>query len=366
MDVITQAALGATMGALIAGRQLGRPALGWGILWAWIPSLDAVLLPFLDTVWDLRIQRAVFHSVVVLGAIAWALAKPLGKRWKKKKISPARAGWWVFLGASGSVLLDSFTVEGTQFLWPVVRHPWSFANLPAVDPWFSLPLLVAAGRWWFVEPKLWKKAEGRRFALICLGISASYLGLSFWAKSSVSQAALADLGKRGVALQRKIEVPAPYSILLWRVVIQHDDELWVSYRSLLDGERPMLWTIFPRREAALEAWSKRPEVRTFRAVTQDWCVARDRPSGVWLIDARQGESRTWDSRGLQLRPDPGWDVRKETKGDPMKKTEPQERHSKLMLERMWHRILGDQEGWEDRARLIGNPGAPQEYLGALH
>ena len=53
MDSITQAALGAVVGELTLGRQLGRRSLAWGALFGTVPDLDAFLLPFLNTAWDL-------------------------------------------------------------------------------------------------------------------------------------------------------------------------------------------------------------------------------------------------------------------------------------------------------------------------
>lgn len=347
------------------GKRLGRPAIGWGALFGTLPDLDAVLLPFLDTIWDLRIHRGFSHSLLLMVAASWLLAKPLAKRWKKQKVTPARAGWFVFLALATHVLIDCFTVYGTQVFWPFSMHPVSFDNLFIIDPVFTLPLLVAVVWGLFIEAKRWKKGEGLRMTAVCVAISCAYVGLSFWAKSSVSRTAIADLGRRGISWDRKMEAPAPFSILLWRIVIERDDEFWVGYRSLFDGDKPVQWTIFPKGEAALDAWSDRPEVRTVRWFSKDWCLARDRAAGIWMVDLRFGEYREWDDRGLELRPVFAWDLRKETKGDPMKQTGKRERDTKAMMARLWRRIWGDQEGWEDRPRLIGNPGKPQEYLGSV-
>ncbi len=49
----------------------------------------------------------------------------------------------------------------------------------------------------------------------------------------------------------------------------------------------------------------------------------------------------------------------------MKKAEREAGEMGPMLERMWGRMWGEQEGWSDRPRLIGNPAVPQEYLGTV-
>ena len=73
VDSITQAVLGSAMGALVLGRKLGRPAVGWGLLFGTLPDLDAVLLPFFDTVWDLRIHRGFSHSLLVMVLVSLLL-----------------------------------------------------------------------------------------------------------------------------------------------------------------------------------------------------------------------------------------------------------------------------------------------------
>ncbi|WP_353567294.1 metal-dependent hydrolase [Haloferula sargassicola] len=365
MDPITQAALGAIVGALMLGRQLGRPAIGWGALFGLLPGIDFLLLPFVDTVWDLRIHRGFTHSLLFVVPLAWLLAKPLSKRWKKHKVTPARAGWFVFLALAGHVLLACFTVSGAQVLWPVPMPPVSLDNLPASDPLFALPLLVAVVRGLFIEAKRWKKGAGLRFTAVCLAISSAYVGVSFWAKSAVSRAAVADLDRRGISWQRKMEAPAPCSILLWRVVARHGDELWVGYRSIFDGDKPLQWTIFRKDTAALDEWDEHAEVATVRWISKDWCLGRPRAGGIWLVDLRFGEYREWDARGLALRPVHAWDYRLETRGDPMKTTIKDDRDTKAMMARLWRRICGDQEGWEDRPRLIGDPGRPHEFLGSV-
>ncbi|MFC7336765.1 metal-dependent hydrolase [Haloferula chungangensis] len=369
MDLITQAALGAVVGELVLGKKLGRSAIGWGALFGVLPDSDAILAPFLDTAWDLRIHRGLSHSLLLTLILTFALAKPLAKRWKKQKVTPQRAGCFVFLVWSTHVLIDCFTVYGTQVLWPFPGDSVSFDNLFIIDPLFTVPLLVAVIWGLFIKAPQWKKGLGVRMAAICLGISCVYVGLSFGAKSAVSSAVKQDLVRRGVTYERKMEAPAPFGILLWRCLIERDGEIWMSYRSLLDGDEPLVWTIFPRHEEVLDQWCENPDawqVREVRRFSKDWCIARQTRKGVWLVDLRFGEYREWDKRGLELRPlGFAWEFQIDGRGDPLKKADREMKEMKPMLGRMWGRIWGFQDEWSDRPRLIGNPAVPQEYLGTV-
>lgn len=365
VDSITQAALGAAVGALVLGPKLGRPAIGWGALLGNVPDLDSLLMPFFDTAVDLHMHRGPSHSLLIMIAASFGLAKPLAKRWKRQKVTPKRAGWFVFLVWSTHVLIDCFTSYGTQVFWPVWRRPVSFDNLFIIDPLFTLPLLVAVGWGLRIDAKRWKKLEGVRMTAVCVAISCAYVGLSFWAKYAVSSRIVADLGRRGISWERKIESPAPFSILLWRAVVEREGEFWIGYRSIFDGDAPVAWTIYPKGGGIPEAVADDFAVRSVRRFSDGWLLARETKRGVWLVDLRFGAYREWDDRGTALRPIFAWEYQVDGRGDPLKRGLEVERKIRPMMERMWRRIEGGPGEWDDRPRLIGNPSMPSEALPAL-
>lgn len=362
MDLITQAALGATVGALVLGPKIGRPAIGWGALLGILPDLDSLLVPFLDTAWDLRIHRGFTHSALCLILVSFALAKPFALRWKRKKVTPFHAGVFVFLVWSTHILIDCFTTYGTQVLWPFSGHPFSLDNLFIIDPLFTMPLLVAVVWGLRIDAKRWKKKVGVKMTAVCLLISSAYVGLSFWAKYHVSSRMAADFEHRGISSIRMRDSPAPFSILLWRGVIERDDEFWVTYRSVFDGDAPFQWTIFPKQVDVLEKWRDTPEVASVLRFSKEWCIARETRRGVWLVDMRFGEYREWDDRGLELRPVFAWEYQADGRGDPLKSKMKAERDMGGMMRRMWGRIWGGRDDWSAKPRLIGNPAVSQEYL----
>ncbi|MGE9270977.1 MAG: hypothetical protein ACQKBU_09270, partial [Verrucomicrobiales bacterium] len=251
---------------------------------------------------------------------------------------------------------------GTQVFCPFSGRPVSFDNLWIIDPLFTLPLLVAVVWGLLIEVKRWRKGVGVKMTAVCIGLSSCYVGLSFWAKASVSSHVVADFEARGMAWERKKESPAPFSILLWRAVVERDNEFWVGYRSLLDGDRSIVWTIYPKQHEAAKRWEEASEVASVVRFSDGWFIARETRRGVWLVDMRFGAYREWDDRGLELRPIFAWEYQWDGRGDPLKSRMKEDRDSGEMLKRMWGRIWGEREAWSGRPRLIGNPAVAQEYL----
>jgi len=363
MDSLTQAALGAVVGELMLGRQLGRRAIAWGALFGTLPDLDVIFTWFLPTAWDLRVHRGFSHSIWLTLLLSWLLAKPLAKRWKKDKVTPWRAAGFVFLAWSTHVLIDVFTVYGTGVFDPLPLDWVSFDNLFIIDPLFTLPLLVAVGIGFFIPPKEWKKGKGQRVSAWCLGASSLYVALSFGAKQVVQRAVAADLARREVAWQRRMEAPTPFNILFWRVLVARPGEIWIGYRSVFDpADRPIRWTVVPKGEEIAARHAAAGEVRAVQRFSRGWWIAREAADGVWFADLRFGEGRQWDKRGVALRPAFAWTYQPASGKDPLRQHGAQARDAGEVLRRMGRRIAGETVAWEESPRLIGGFLALQEYL----
>ena len=363
MDSLTQAALGAVVGELVLGRQLGRRAIAWGALFGTLPDLDVILASMLPTAWDLVIHRGISHSIFLIGLLTWLLAKPLAKRWKRDKVTPQRAAWFVFLAWGTHVLIDVFTVYGTGLLDPLPLPRLSTDNMAIIDPLFTIPLVVAVVIGLFVKPKEWKKGKGMRSAAWCLGISSFYVILSICAKFSVSRAVEADLAKRGVTWQRKMEAPTIFNILLWRTLVERPGEIWIGYRSVFDASgQPIRWTVVPKREEIAAKYADAREVKIVKWFSKGWWVARESADGVWFADLRFAEMRDWDERGVAFRFPFTWTYQPDSTKERLRYQPREARKPGEMLRRMGRRISGEGAAWEGNPRLIGQFLALQEYL----
>ena len=144
MDSITHLFYGGVICAAIAPKAHRRAALLAGAALNTVPDLD--VLPLLlsdDPVLRMTCHRAATHSWLVLPLIAWAIWWCFKRRGGRVTAAPARWWWAIFICLMAHPLLDSFTVYGTQLLWPIPLPPLMWSTLFIVDPLFTLPWLLA-------------------------------------------------------------------------------------------------------------------------------------------------------------------------------------------------------------------------------
>ncbi len=365
MDSITQAALGAAVGELMLGKRLGNRALAWGALIATLPDLDALAtIPVFDTAHMLWWHRGPSHSLLVMVAASFALAPWLAKRWKRDKVSKALAGWFVFAVWSSHVLIDCFTVYGTSVAWPLPVPRVAFNHLFIIDPFFTLPLVVAlVGLAFLRSKKLWPKR--RRLLAWGLGLATAYALLSVAMKFVASAGFDADLARRGVPYLRRMEAPTPFNILLWRSVVDRGDEFWVGYRSVFEKtSSPVRWTVYPQHREALAGLQSLPEVKTLNWFTGGWWIARPHVQGAWLGDLRFDEARTWGEKKSMVdsRLAFAWDIIPDSPADRLRQLHPTRTDPNATLRRMALRIAGKPDSWEANPRLAGVTGSLPESL----
>ena len=363
MDSLTQATLGAAVGEALLGKKLGNRAVAWGLLFGTLPDLDVIFSPFLDNARQLAFHRGASHSLLLMVIASLALAKPLAKLWKKEKISPTRAGSFVFLVWFTHVLIDCFTVYGTSVLWPFSETRVAFNNLFIIDPLYTLPLLVSLV--WLCYCRT-KKLQKKRTRLLQwgLGISTAYVALTFGLKYLISSSFEADLARREITYQRRMEAPTAFNTLLWRSVVDRGDELWVGYRSVFESSSaPVRWTIYPRRAETLTGLEKEREVETVKWFSRGWWIARPHAEGVWIADMRFGETRTYDDKPgmVDSRIMFSWSFLPQAEGDRLRPERPDVRNAKASLKQVIRRIF-TREGWEANPRLAGIPGTLPEFL----
>ncbi len=364
VDWVTHAALGAAIGEWMLGRRMGNRALAWGALLGILPDLDLLLSPLLDTAAMLWWHRGPSHSLLVMGVVAWALAPWLAKLWKKDKISRATAGWLVFAVWGSHVLIDGFTVYGTAVLWPFSGRPVGFNFLFIIDLLFTLLLLFTVLWMAFLRTKKqWPKR--RRLNAWGLGLAAGYALLAVGMKFVASAGFDADLSRRPVTYQRRMEAPTPFNILLWRSVVDRGDEFWVGYRTVFEWHStPVRWTIYPKGSHALTPVSHMREVRALMNFTDGWWIARPHAQGVWVGDLRFCETRNWGDKknAVDSRMAFAWDVLPAASGDPLRPLAHPRNHTAQMLKRMALRIGGNRAHWEANPRLAGITGSLPEFL----
>lgn len=284
MDSVTQAVFGAAIQGAVLGRYQGlRKALLAGAVLGTLPDLD-VLIDYGDPISGMINHRGFSHSVFVLTGVS-ALLTGVVRRFRP---SPEYGAWRLFLAIwlvlITHPLLDAFTAYGTQLFWPFMPTPSSWSSLFIIDPFFTLPLVIAfvVGLTAGYGPKTYRLVTG---ALAC---SVLYLGLSVAAKHTVESRVLRAVEQKGLQPVATFSTPEPFSILLWRVVVRTADDHYVEAISGLLDTAPPEYITLPLNSELGRALPETEQLAGLRWFTGDWLRYDDINGQLVVTDLRMG------------------------------------------------------------------------------
>ena len=277
MDSITQAALGASIAGLVAGKALGRPALLTGALLATLPDLD-VLIDYGTAVANFTQHRGFSHSLFVLAPLSLLIAGLLW-RWKPE---PGFQRWLLLtaLILMTHPLLDTFTTYGTQLFWPIGR-PLAISSIFIIDPLYTLPLLAGCLAFLVRPPALRAITAG-------LFLSTGYLGWSFAAQQVITERVQPALAKAGLSDARLLVQPMPFNTVLWRATAITDRQRVEIVTGFLDHGAPLTLEYFPRQPKLANSVSQLPETRRLEWFTRGFLDYRATNGKITATDVRLG------------------------------------------------------------------------------
>ena len=284
MDSVTQIALGAAVGESVLGRKIGNKAMLWGAILGTLPDLD-VFVPLGDVVRDFTYHRSATHSLLML-----LLATPLVV-WLINRIHPSlrehRARWavMVYLVFATHVLLDGFTVYGTQLFWPIVTTPVAWGTVFIIDPLYTLPLLIGV-----ISALLMTRTSDRghllnRYGLI---VSTLYLSWTVVAKFMVDQRFESELQAQNLRHGKIFISPAPFNSLLWRAVAMDADGYYEAFYSLVDGRGEIRFSHYPSDKNLLFGIENSWPVQRLQWFTRGIYSVSLRQQDIVISDLRMG------------------------------------------------------------------------------
>lgn len=277
MDSITQAALGASIAGLVAGKTLGRPVLLTGALLATLPDLD-VLIDYGTAVANFTQHRGFSHSLFVLAPLSLLLAALLW-RWKPEPGFPR----WLLLTALVLIthpVLDAFTTYGTQLFWPLGR-PLAVSSIFIIDPLYTLPLLAGCVAFLLRPPALRAITAG-------LLLSTAYLGWSVVAQQMMTERVQPALAKAGFTNAELLVQPMPFNTILWRATAITNQKRVEIVTGFLDGSAPLTLEYFPRQPELANAVSHLPETQRLEWFTRGFLDYKTNSGGITATDIRLG------------------------------------------------------------------------------
>ncbi|HBK70521.1 MAG TPA: metal-dependent hydrolase, partial [Flavobacteriaceae bacterium] len=284
MDSLTQIVLGAAVGEAVLGRKIGNKAIIWGAISGTIPDLDVLSKFFTDTVSALEIHRGLTHSLFFVILFSPLMAWLMGRIYKFKEASFKEWTLFYFLTLVTHPLLDAHTTWGTKFFWPLdIRL--AYKNIFVVDPIYTVPLLVCVIIVLFYKRTNFKR---RRINQIGLIISTLYLVLTI-ALKQVSIAVFSDnLQEQQIAYKEFTVRPTPLNSILWAANVETDDTFLIGYYSLMDNDKNIIFTSYPKNHELLGDLANHPKVKRLIAISEFWYTITKKDNKLYLNDLRFG------------------------------------------------------------------------------
>jgi inner membrane protein len=284
MDSLTQVVLGGAVGYAVLGNKIGRKAAIYGAILGTLPDLD-VFLPYGGEVEAFTYHRGFSHSILVhlfiSPLIVWLITACNKSTAQYKK----HWFWLVFLCLSTHAVLDSFTVYGTQLLWPVSEYPFAVSNLFIIDPVYTLPLLLA-----FIVVLLpyIKPTNASKVNHVALIISCLYICWSLTAKFYIDKKVEIALNDKHIKANHYLSTPAPLSTLLWRILVMSDGQYYEGYVSVFDLASDVSLDVYNSSDFLLASIKDDWGVQRLQWFTKGFYSVNQDQQKVVLSDLRMG------------------------------------------------------------------------------
>jgi inner membrane protein len=284
MDSVTQVVLGGAVGYAVLGNKVGRKAAIYGAILGTLPDLD-VFLPYSGEVEAFTYHRGFSHSILVhlliSPFIVWLLIN------FHQATAVYKKHWFcmVFLCLSTHGILDSFTVYGTQLMWPISEYPFGVSNLFIIDPMYTLPLLFAFIVIFLPRFKPTRVSKINHFAL---AITSLYICWSLVAKFYIDKKVEVALIDRQIDVNGYLSTPAPFSTLLWRVLVMSEGQYYEGYVSVFDSASDVSLDAYYSSDSLLANIKDEWGVKRLQWFTKGFYSIKQEQQNIILTDLRMG------------------------------------------------------------------------------
>lgn len=248
MDSLTHIALGAAIGDVILGKQIGRKAMLVGAFAKTIPDFDIFYTGLDDPFKYMCHHRGHTHSLLWETLYAFPIAY-IFYRIFSKKVSFKRWAWLFLACLWGHSLLDVCTNFGTQLFLPVTNHLFSSNNLAIVDVFFTLPMLLLL----IIAIFMRNQSKARmKFSASVLVYCFIYLIYTFGNKVYANHLFQKSLKDNKIHYSQSMTNPTILNNFLWYSVVSSDSILYIAENSLVFPKEKIEWLRFPRNKHLLE------------------------------------------------------------------------------------------------------------------
>lgn len=289
MDSITQFALGAALGELVAGKKIGNKAILWGGIAGTIPDLDILFNPFFSELQKLSTHRGISHSLIFAFFMAPLLAWIMRKCYRKKEEITFRI--WLdifFIGIFTHPLLDAFTLYGTQLFLPFSNYRVALNTIAIVDPGYTLPLLM--GILFTLILRRNRPALAIKLNQIGLIVAHLYFLLAIANKFYVDQKFELAMQEQKIHPITYLSNPVIFSNLLWCAVARDDSMCYIGYYSILQDKPTIQFESFRRNAFLLDKIKDKDGVEKLKWFSKEFFVVEEQNDSLAFFDVRYGRS----------------------------------------------------------------------------
>ena len=286
MDSFTHIVIGACVGELLAGKQLGKKAMFIGALANSLPDIDIVASPFLSTTADLLAHRGITHSFLFLALVSPALAAACARLFRRDGVPYKK--WLLFwaLQVFLHIFIDAFTAYGTGWLEPFSHYRVSFNSMFVLDPLFTIGPAVA-----FIALLLLRRSAGTRRVWAQAGVllSAVYTLFTFYSKWTTDRQVQQAFATAHITPRRYFTTPTPLNSLLWYVVAETDSGIYRGYRSLLDEQPGVDLRFLSRNDSLLTLATNREDLNNLLRFSRGYYTLQMNQDSLVFNDLCLGE-----------------------------------------------------------------------------
>jgi inner membrane protein len=293
MDTLTHIVLGACIGEVIAGKQLGKKALLLGAVAQNIPDIDFIASAWLPVANDLVAHRGFTHSFLFTALITPLLAFVSARWWRSSGMDFRR--WMLFWGVQIFIhlFIDAFNAYGTGWFIPFSSYRVSFNTMYVADPLFSIWLAIA-----MVALLLIKRSNRQRLAWAKAGLLISSLywlaGIGF--KLYIDTPVRNNLRDKKIVLGHYFTTPTPLNNLLWNIVAENDSGYYIGYRSVFDQGKEIDFHYVYRNDSLLRHYQNTNELTLLKQFSQGYYAAALWHDTLVFNIPRFGEMNGWALR----------------------------------------------------------------------
>jgi len=293
LDSFTHIVLGACVGEVVAGKELGRKALVLGAVANSLPDIDFVAGLWLSPANDLLAHRGFTHSLlfVILSAVALAL---LSDKYIASSTMSMRKwiGFYV-LQVFLHVFIDSFNAYGAAWFEPFAHQRISFNALFVADPFFSFPMALA---FLFLLFSVRTNPKRRMAAIAAILLSGLYLGYGIMNKVAVDRQIRANVARQSIPFTQYFSTPTPLNTWLWYIVVNVQEGSYVGYRSVFDSDDSIGFAYFPRNASLLKPVADHEDLQHLLRFSQGYYTAEQWGDTLVFNDLRFGQMIGWRDR----------------------------------------------------------------------